>query len=310
MKKKKKVDLEFYLDYHNIIFESSREINEQFYKKEKTIVKLYQKYYLNYSLIENLKKEYEKLIKKEINNNIDYNDKKKNYKDLIIKLKESNLKLIKRKKFLETSLKIEINRDLKYFIFKIEKNKLPIDDSLSILKLNNYYKIKNFKIEFAYVYFYIALITKNLYVNNKNLFYKANFCFTEKKLFDMLNILENQEKFKKNEIIENAISVLEIYDKVVTMIINNYKSLTSNINIKNNNVNLIKRRKLKTMEKQKSLNETIKIQQYKKLIDKHNKTIYISRSKSDYNFRVDNKKTLNNNNDKNIDYDDLLKYHS
>ena len=308
--KKKKVDLEFYLDYHNIIFESSREINEQFYKKEKTIVKLYQKYYLNYSLIENLKKEYEKLIKKEINNNIDYNDKKKNYKDLIIKLKESNLKLIKRKKFLETSLKIEINRDLKYFIFKIEKNKLPIDDSLSILKLNNYYKIKNFKIEFAYVYFYIALITKNLYVNNKNLFYKANFCFTEKKLFDMLNILENQEKFKKNEIIENAISVLEIYDKVVTMIINNYKSLTSNINIKNNNVNLIKRRKLKTMEKQKSLNETIKIQQYKKLIDKHNKTIYISRSKSDYNFRVDNKKTLNNNNDKNIDYDDLLKYHS
>ena len=61
--KKEKVNLESYLDYHNIIFESSREINEQFYKKEKVILKLYQKYYLNYSLIENLKKEYEKLIK-------------------------------------------------------------------------------------------------------------------------------------------------------------------------------------------------------------------------------------------------------
>ena len=307
--KKGKANLESYLDYNNIIFESSREINEKFYKKEKIILKLYQKYYLNYSLNENLKKEYEKLIDKEINNNIDYNEKIKTYEDLILKLKESNLKLIKQRKFLETSLKIQINRDLKYFLLKIENNNLPIDDSLSILKLNNYYKTKNFQIEFAYVYFYIALITKKLYVNNKNLFYKANFFLTEKKLFDMLNILENQDKVNKREIIKNAISILEIYDKVIIIIISNYKSLTSKLNIKNNNENLIKRKKLQIMEKQKSLIEKIKTQQYQKLLEKHNKTIYISRSKSDYNFRFDNKNKSNINKGKNIDYDDLLKYH-
>jgi len=305
--KKEKVNLESYLDYHNIIFESSREINEQFYKKEKVILKLYQKYYFNYSLIENLKKEYETLKNNEMNNNISFKNKKKKYEEEILKLKENNLKLIKRKKNLEKSSQIEINRDLKLYLLKIENNKLPVDDSLSILKLNNYYKTKFFKIEFAYVYFYISLITKNLYVNNKNLFYEANFFLTEKKLFDMLNILENQEKIKKNEIIENAISVLEIYNKVALLIINNYKSLTSKLNIKKNNINLIKRRKLQSMQKQKSLIEKIKNKHYQKLIEKHNKTIYISRSKSDYNFRVDKKK-LNNNNKK-FDYDDLLIYY-
>ena len=123
----------------------------------------------------------------------------------------------------------------------------------------------------------------------------------------MLNILENQEKIKKKKLLKMQFLVLEIYDKVALLIINNYKSLTSKLNIKKNNINLIKRRKLQTMQKQKSLIEKIKNKHYQKLIEKHNKTIYISRSKSDYNFRVDKKK-LNNNNKK-FDYDDLLIYY-
>ena len=301
--------LEKYLFCKYPIFDNLKEITYQFQREEKKIFRLYQNYYFNYCTCEKLKKELEK--EKEIFNknkiNIQQSEIKLNNE--LTKLKSKNKELLKKIKFIDKSQNKNVKRSLNKYISKIPKE-LPIDFCLSILRLNNYYNEKQFKVNFAYTFFYIAKITKKLYSIKKNLFYETYNELIENTFFDMLNILENPDKYKEINVLKNAILVLQIYDKVVLNLIMKYKSFIFQMKDTEFCNNVLKEKRylkaLNIMEKKRNLNEEMKIKKNKKYIEKHHKTFFLSRCKSFFNFRYEPKKLIKNNDFQKLNYNSIF----
>ena len=205
------------------------------------------------------------------NNKINIQQSEIKLNDELTELKSKNKELLKKKKFIDKSQNKNVKRSLNKYISKIPKE-LPIDFCISILRLNNYYNEKQFKVNFAYTFFYIAKITKKLYSIKKNLFYETHNELIENTFFDMLNILENPDKYKEINVLKNAILVLQIYDKVVLNLIMKYKSFIFQMKDTEFCNNVLKEKRylkaLNIMEKKRNLNEEMKIKKNKKYIEK------------------------------------------
>ena len=283
-----KEDLEKYLDCKYIIFEYIRDIYFCFSKREKKIAKSFQTYYTNYNIIQQLKKEYERIKEINLNKLIKTNEKEKYLNEELEYLKGRNLELINKKKSSEETLKSKLNRSLKNYISKIPKE-LPIDISLSIIKLEKYHKEKQFKMNYAYLYFYVGNMIKKLFLTAQNLFYDYNNQLTEEKIYNIVNILENPDNYLENYVIDNSIFALELYSKVIFKFLFKFNLRMSNLK-KETLFKIQKNKKIyyiqKSMMKQKNLNEEIKMRNFKKYIEKQEKSIFISRCKSCYNFRT------------------------
>ena len=281
-------NFEKYLDSKYIIFDSMRDIMNHLQRKRNTISHLYKKYYSNYLICNVLKQEYENkiqnfgkedIIEKEFENEL--------YKKLNI-LKKRNKELINQLNKIKKNQNKIIKRSLNNYLMKLTKE-FTIDCSMSILKLFHYYQEKNFKINFAYVYFYIGEITKNLYLRNKQLFYESNSNFNEYNFLNMINIIQNPDINNGNNINKFTIMILKIYDNTILHFLIKHKKIISQIKNTSFYNNVIKRNKsLKTqqiIENKKYINDEIEIRKMNKLISNNEKIILLSKCKSFYNFR-------------------------
>ena len=280
-------NIEKYLDSNYIIFDSLRDIMNIFQRKRNKINNLYKNYYYNYSICNSLKVEFENKGKN--SGKIDLTEKEKE-NELIEKLnslKNKNKELITQLNIINKNQNKIVKRSLNNYLMKLSKE-YTIDFSMSILKLQNYYQEKNFKKNFAYVYFYIGEMAKNLYLMNKKLFYESNRNFNENNFFNMINIIVNPDINDENNLNKLSILILKIYDNTVLNFLIKYNKIISQVKNTTFFNNIMKKKKnvksQKIIEKKKYINEEIEIRKYNKLISNNNKIMFLSNCKSFVNF--------------------------
>ena len=281
-------NIEKYLDSNYIIFDSLRDIMNQFHRIRNKICHLYENYYYNYSICNSLKIEYKnkkKILGKE---DLTENEKENELIEKLNILKNKNKELTTQLNKIKKAQNKIVNRSLNNYLMKITKE-YTLDFSISILKLQNYYQEKMFKINFAYVYFYIGEMAKNLYLINKQLFYESNIHFNEQSFFNMINIIQNPDINDENNLNKFTILVLKIYDNTVLHFLIKHNKIISQVKNTSFYNNLIKnKKKIKAqqiIENKKYINDEIEIRKFNKFISNNNKIMFLSKCKSFYNFR-------------------------
>lgn len=297
-----------YLNSSFVIFESVEEFNYKLHNKEQFILTLYKQ---NEKLLSKIK-HYKHLL--QIEQRI-YNDKKQNDTTIIERsshilndLKLNNELLKNKISKLYAMYNKKIKRNLKPHLDKIPFE-YPPEVSMMILKLQSLYQIKNFKCDYAYMFYYIANMfyayKKEGYLHN--ILNLSSLQLTSKTFDEYLNDLNNPDKTDLKKLIEETVVILSCLELTVNnMLIRHRKRMEDQGAIGMKLKELVEvNKKIKFVEKMRNQRLLVeeKMKQKRQILnEKYYRVMYRSHSDMFYNYRLKKDNNNSNNNDNNGNY--------